>query len=84
MTPTDVAAAQRTSAKTAHRRRNRFEAEGVDELLEHPRSARPTDIDKKIIDKVMFLTTSRTRRDAGELPTPRRAAKQEKSDPDLL
>jgi transposase len=59
MTPTDVARAQRTTAKTVHRWRNRFEAEGIDGLLERPRSGRPSVIDKKTVDKVMFLTTKR-------------------------
>jgi len=52
MTRTDVAAAQRTTAKTVHQWRNRFEAEGIDGLLERPRSGRPTVIDKEIVDKV--------------------------------
>lgn len=59
MSPTGVAAAQRTSAKTVHRWRNRFEAEGIDGLLERARSGRPTVIDKKTVDKVLFLTTKR-------------------------
>lgn len=59
MTPTEVAIAQRSTAKTVHRWRNRFEAEGIDGLLERPRSGRPTVIDKEIVDKVMFLTTKR-------------------------
>jgi transposase len=59
MTPTAVAAAQRTTAKTVHRWRNRFVAEGIDGLLERPRSGRPTVIDKMTGDKVMFLTTKR-------------------------
>ena len=45
MTPTEVATAQRTTAKTVHRWRNRFEAEGIDGLLERARSGRPTVID---------------------------------------
>ncbi len=63
-TPTEVAAAQRTSAKTVHRWRNRFEAEGIDGLLERPRSGRPTVIDKETVDKVMFLTTKRIPQEA--------------------
>ena len=59
MTPTDVAAAQRTSAKTVHRWRNRFEADGVDGLVERPRYGRPSVIDKDTVDTVMFLTTKR-------------------------
>ena len=59
MTPTEVAAAQRTSAKTVHRWRNRFEAEGTEGLLELARSGRPTVITKKTVDRVMFLTTKR-------------------------
>jgi transposase len=59
MSPTDVARAQRTTAKTVHRWRNRFEAEGIDGLLERARSGRPTVIDKETVDKVMFLTTKR-------------------------
>lgn len=59
MTPTGVATAQRTSAKTVHRWRNRFEADGIEGLLERPRSGRPTVIDKKTVDKVIFLTTKR-------------------------
>jgi transposase len=56
MIPPDVAAVQRTTAKIVHRWRNRFEAEGIDGLLERPRSGRPTVIDKQVIDKVIFLT----------------------------
>ena len=59
MAPTEVAAAQRTSAKTVHRWRNRFEAEGTEGLLELARSGRPTVITKKTVDRVMFLTTKR-------------------------
>ena len=40
MTPTEVATAQRTSAKTVHRWRNRFEEEGVEGLQERARSGR--------------------------------------------
>lgn len=57
MTPTGVARGQRTSATTVHRWRNRFEAEGIDGLLEQARSGRPTVIDKRTVDKVMFLKT---------------------------
>jgi len=57
MTPTQVAEAQRTSPKTVHRWRNRFEAEGLDGLLERPRSGRPTVIDKGVVDRVLYLTT---------------------------
>ncbi len=64
MTPTEVAAAQRTSAKTVHRWRNRFEKEGVDGLHERDRSGRPTVIDKAIVDKVLFLTTKRIPQEA--------------------
>ncbi|MCP3954771.1 MAG: helix-turn-helix domain-containing protein, partial [Desulfobacterales bacterium] len=59
MTPTEVATAQRTSSKTVHRWRNRFEAEGIDGLLERSRCGRPTVIDKSTVDKVLFLTTKR-------------------------
>ena len=41
LSPSQVAIAQRTSAKTVHRWRNRFEEAGVDGLLERPRSGRP-------------------------------------------
>ena len=64
MTPTEVATAQRTTAKTVHRWRNRFEAEGIDGLLERPRSGRPTVIDNKTVDKVIFLTTTRVPEEA--------------------
>jgi transposase len=57
MTPAEVAVAQRTSAKTVHRWRNRFEDEGVEGLLERSRPGRPTVIDKSIVDRVLFLTT---------------------------
>jgi len=59
MSPSAIAAAQRTTAKTVHRWRNRFEAEGIEGLLERPRSGRPTVIDKKTVDKVIFFTTKR-------------------------
>lgn len=64
MTPTQVAVAQRTSAKTVHRWRNRFEAEGVDGLVERSRCGRPTVIDKETADKVLFLTTKRIPQEA--------------------
>ena len=59
LTPTAVAAAQRTTAKTVHRWRKRFVAEGNEGLLERPRSGRPTVIDKKTVDKVIVPTTNR-------------------------
>lgn len=59
LSPSQVAIAQRTSAKTVHRWRNRFEEAGVDGLLERPRSGRPSVIDKAVVDKVLFLTTKR-------------------------
>ncbi|MEN8133760.1 MAG: IS630 family transposase, partial [Pseudomonadota bacterium] len=58
-TPTEVATAQRTTANTVHRWRNRFEAEDIDGLLERPRSGRPSVMDRETVDKVMFLTTKR-------------------------
>lgn len=64
MTPMEVADAQRTSAKTVHRWRNRFEAEGVDGLLERPRVGRPTVIDQETVDRVLFLTTKRIPQEA--------------------
>ncbi len=64
MSPSEVAIAQRTSAKTVHRWRNRFEAEGIDGLLERSRSGRPTVIDKETVDKVLFLTTKRIPQEA--------------------
>lgn len=59
VSPTAVASAQRTSRKTVHRWRNRFETEGIDGLRERARSGRPTVIDKAAVDKVLFLTTKR-------------------------
>ena len=64
LSPSKVAIAQRTSAKTVHRWRNRFEAEGIDGLLERSRSGRPTVIDKETVDKVLFLTTKRIPQEA--------------------
>ena len=64
MTPTEVATAQRTSAKTVHRWRNRFEEEGVEGLQQRARSGRPTVIDKKAVDRVLFLTTKRIPQEA--------------------
>ena len=64
LSPSEVAIAQRTSAKTVHRWRNRFEAEGIDGLLERSRSGRPTVIDKETVDKVLFLTTKRIPQEA--------------------
>ncbi len=64
MTPTEVAIAQRTSPKTVHRWRNRFEEEGLDGLLERPRSGRPTVLNKEIIDRVLYLSTKRIPKEA--------------------
>jgi len=45
MTPSEVATVLRTTAKTALRWRNRFEAEGLDGLLERPRCRHATAVD---------------------------------------
>lgn len=59
MTPTDVATAQRTSPKTVHRWRSRFEQEGIEGLRERARSGRPTVIKRDVVDRVLFLTIKR-------------------------
>jgi len=64
MTPSEVATAQRTSPKTVHRWRNRFEEEGIEGLQERTRSGRPTVIDKEVVDRVLFLTTKRIPQEA--------------------
>ncbi len=56
-TPTQVAEAQQTSAKTVHRWRKRYLEEGLDGLHDHPRSGRPTKIDAKTVKRVLDLTT---------------------------
>lgn len=57
MTPSEVAAAQHVSAKTVHKWRNRFVADGPDGLVDHPRSGRPRVIDGKTVKRVLQLTT---------------------------
>lgn len=64
MTPSAVALAQRTSAKSVHRWRNRFEQEGLEGLHERPRSGRPTVIDKEIVERVLLLTTKHIPKEA--------------------
>ncbi|BBM03883.1 hypothetical protein GL2_39570 [Microbulbifer sp. GL-2] len=51
ITPTEVAEAQRTSPKSVHRWRNRFEEEGPNGLLERPRSDRATALYKEVVDR---------------------------------
>jgi len=64
MTPSAVALAQRTSAKSVHRWRNRFEQEGIEGLRERPRSGRPTVIDKEVVERVLLLTTKHIPKEA--------------------
>jgi transposase len=56
-TPTQVAEAQQTSAKSVHKWRNRYLETGLDGLHDQPRSGRPTKIDVKTIKRVLDLTT---------------------------
>ena len=56
-TPTQVAEAQQTSAKSVHKWRNRYLEMGLDGLHDQPRSGRPTKIDVKTIKRVLDLTT---------------------------
>jgi len=56
-TPTQVADEQFVSAKTVHKWRNRFQSDGIDGLLDEPRSGRPTTLDEKKIKEVLTLTT---------------------------
>lgn len=57
MTPTEVGKAQHVSAKTVHRWRNRYLEDGVEGLIDKPRSGRPSVIDEKTVKKVLKLTT---------------------------
>ena len=57
LTPTQVAEAQQTSAKSVHKWRNRYLEEGLDGLHDQPRSGRPTKIDAKTVKRVLDLTT---------------------------
>lgn len=56
-TPAEVARAQRVSAKTVHKWRNRFVAAGIDGLFDEPRPGRPTKIDEATVKRVLELTT---------------------------
>ena len=57
MTPSEVAVAQHVSAKTVHKWRNRFVANGADGLVDQPRSGRPRAIDGRAVKRVLQLTT---------------------------
>lgn len=56
-TPTQVADEQLVSAKTVHKWRNRFQADGVDGLVDELRTGRPLELEEKVIKKVLTLTT---------------------------
>jgi transposase len=56
-TPSEVADEQSVSCKTVHKWRNRFVESGVDGLLDEQRPGRPPTLDRKIIDRVLTLTT---------------------------
>lgn len=56
-TPTQVAEAQQTTAKTVHRWRKRYIEYGLDGLHERARSGRPTKIDAQTVKRVLDLTT---------------------------
>jgi len=56
-TPTAVAQAQQVSAKSVHKWRNRYLEAGIDGLYDQSRSGRPTKITKKIVKRVLDLTT---------------------------
>lgn len=60
----DIAKAQSVSLKTVHKWRNRFEAEGVDGLLDQVRPGRPSVIDAKTVKRVLELTTTRVPRES--------------------
>lgn len=60
----DIGKAQGVSLKTVHKWRNRFEAEGVDGLLDQARPGRPTVIEPETVERVLELTTTRVPREA--------------------
>lgn len=60
----DVAQAQRVSAKTVHKWKNRFVSDGIDGLFDQPRPGRPSVIDAKTAKRVLRLTTERIPQEA--------------------
>ena len=54
-TPTQVAGEQLVSAKTVHKWRNRFQADGVDRLVDELRTGRSLVLEEKVIKKVLIL-----------------------------
>lgn len=56
-TPTAVAEAQQTSAKSVHKWRTRYLEAGLDGLSDQPRSGRPSEISEKTVKRVLKLTT---------------------------
>lgn len=60
----DIAKAHCVTPKTVHKWRNRFESEGVEGLLDQPRSGRPTVIGADTVERVLRLTTTRVPREA--------------------
>lgn len=59
-----IARAQRVSAKTVHKWKNRFVSKGIEGLFDQPRSGRPSVIDAKTVKKVLRLTTERIPQEA--------------------
>lgn len=55
--PMQVAEEQFVSAKTVHKWRNRFEADGVTGLIDEQRPGRPPVLDPKKVEEVLTLTT---------------------------
>jgi len=62
--PSIVAEAQRVSAKTLHKWKNRYLEEGIAGLMDKPRSGRPSVIDDETVRKVLMLTTERVPRES--------------------
>ena len=65
-TPTAVAQAQQVSAKSVHKWRNRYLEAGIDGLYDQSRSGRPTKITKKIVKRVLDLTTQYVTEEASQ------------------
>ena len=61
---TEIAESFHVSRPTVYQWKKRYLAEGIEGLTDRPRPGRPTVIDAKSVERILFLTTQRVPKEA--------------------